>query len=132
MMAILTLLSLHSAAADQTTTAYIIDKINDYRASLDLSPVQACKETCDFAKIRAKELATDFSHHGFDQRVKTGTLPYSHWTVITENIAKTNNYKEVVSLWEHSPGHAKNMRADTPCVCVEQYGQYFDYVGMKP
>ena len=113
-------------------TNYIMKKINIYRASLKLSAVQTSDETCNFAKIRAHEIATNFSHEGFHNRQKTGTLPYKHWTVTTENLAMTSDYKQVETLWENSSGHAKNMRADTAYVCVIQYGKYFAYLGMKP
>lgn len=120
------------ALTEKTVTAYIITEINAYRSSLKLKPVQVSDETCDFAKIRAAEIVSNFSHDEFNRRVKMGRLPYKHWTVITENIAMTSDYKEVEKLWEHSPGHAKNMRADTPYVCVIRHGKYFAYLGMKP
>ena len=130
------LISVSSVEAAELTekevTAYIIKEINAYRASLKLKPVQTNDETCDFAKIRATEITANFSHDGFNRRAKAGALPYKHWTVITENIAMTSDYKDVEKLWEHSPGHAKNMRADTPYICVMPYGKYFAYVGMKP
>lgn len=117
---------------EKEVTAYIINEVNAYRASLKLSPVQTSDETCAFAKIRAEEIATNFSHDGFNRRAKSHSLPYKHWTVITENIAMTSDYKVVEKMWEHSPGHAKNMRDDTPYVCVVRNGKYFAYLGMKP
>lgn len=117
---------------EKEVTHYIIKEINVYRASLKLKPVQANDETCEFAKIRAAEIVTNFSHDGFNRRREAGTLPYEHWTVVTENIAMTSDYRQVENMWQHSPGHAKNMRADTPYVCVMRHGKYFAYVGMKP
>jgi uncharacterized protein YkwD len=111
---------------------YIMNEINRYRASLDLSPVETNDETCRFAAPRAKEISINFNHDGFNERREAGTLPYVHWTLINENIAMTSNYKEVESMWEHSPGHAHNMRANTRYVCVMQYGKYFAYEGMTP
>lgn len=117
---------------DSEVTRYIMKEINAYRASLKLSSVQTSDETCSFAKIRAKEIASGFNHDGYDRRESAGTLPFSKWTIVTENIAMTADYKKVESLWQNSPGHAENMRADTPYVCVMQYGNYFAYIGMKP
>lgn len=117
---------------EKEVTAYIIKEINAYRASLHLNPVQTSDETCRFAKIRAQEISTNFSHDGFNERYKAGTLPYKRFHNITENIAMTSDYREVEKLWEHSPGHAKNMRSDTPYVCVARHGSYFAYLGMKP
>lgn len=121
-----------TALTEKEVTAYIIKEINAYRASLKLKPVQINDETCDFAKIRAAEITTNFSHDGFNRRAKAGALPYKHWSVITENIAMTSDYKEVEKMWEHSPGHAKNMRDNTTYVCVVRQGKYFAYLGMTP
>lgn len=118
--------------APNKVTAYILEQINDYRSSLGLSIVYPSQETCAFAAIRAKEIAVNFSHQGFEQRKKIQALPYTRWHVITENIAMTSDYTQVEKMWEHSSGHARNMRADTPHVCVMQYKDYFAYVGLKP
>ncbi len=112
--------------------AYIMDAINKYRASQGLSSVTTNDVTCSFAKVRAAEITRDFSHKGFQDRINSGTLPYSGYSRITENLAMTSNYKEVVDLWINSPGHAANMRDDTPYVCVEYDGNYYAYEGWKP
>lgn len=119
-------------AATNDVTAYIMKEINDYRASQGLSSVQTSAETCDFAKTRAQEITTNFNHDGFNQRKESKTLPYTSWSAITENIAMTSNYKDVVTMWKNSSGHAANMRANTPYVCVMQSGNYYAYEGMKP
>lgn len=111
---------------------YIMDEINIYRRSVGLSDVQTDSYTCNFAKIRAKEISTNFSHDGFESRMNSHTLPYPSFSTVTENIAYTSNYKNVVSMWKNSSGHAANMRKDTPFVCVEQYGLNYAYEGWKP
>jgi uncharacterized protein YkwD len=121
-----------STTPTNDVTAYIMKEINAYRSSLGLSAIQTNDETCSFAKIRAQEIATSFTHDGFNNRKIAGTLPYASWTAITENIAMTSNYKDVEKMWENSAGHAANMRANTPYVCVIQYNNYFAYEGMKP
>lgn len=110
----------------------LIDQVNAYRASQGLGPVQVSTETCNFASTRAQEITTNFSHDGFNSRLSGGTLPYAHWTAVTENIAETANPQSVVQLWINSPEHAANMRADTPYVCIQQNGNYYAYEGMKP
>lgn len=112
--------------------SYIMNQINQYRASLGLSSVQTGPATCSFATIRAKEISTDFSHDKFTQRVNNHTLPYATWSKVTENLAETSNYQRVVMLWKNSPEHAANMRANTPFVCVEKYGNYYAYEGLNP
>lgn len=52
--------------------------------------------------------------------------------LVTENIARAANYKDVVKLWINSPGHAANLFADTPYACVENYGNFYAYEGWKP
>jgi uncharacterized protein YkwD len=121
-----------SAPSTNDVTNYIMNEINSYRKSLGLSTVQTSTETCNFAKIRAQEISTSFTHDGFTNRKNAGTLPYASWTSITENIAMTSDYKQVETMWQNSAGHAANMRANTPYVCVMQYGNYFAYEGMKP
>jgi uncharacterized protein YkwD len=111
---------------------YIMNAINDYRRSKGLSPVSTDRHTCDFAKVRAQEISTNFSHDGFNQRVNNRTLPYPSYALITENIAMTSDYRNVVNLWANSAGHAANMEKDTPYVCVEAYGNYYAYEGWRP
>jgi len=113
-------------------SSYILQGVNDYRASMGLSPVQSSQETCDFAAIRAQEIANGFNHDGFYNRVNNHTIPYSQWSHATENIAQAPDYKEVVTLWKNSPEHAANMRDNTPYVCIEQYQSYYAYEGMRP
>lgn len=112
--------------------AFIMSEINKYRSEHGLGAVQTSAETCTFAAMRASEIVSNFSHDGFQSRIDSKTLPYTSWSSVTENIAMTTNYTEVVTMWANSPGHAENMRADTPFVCVRQSGNYYAYVGMKP
>lgn len=114
-----------------THQEYIMGEINAYRHSLGLSSVQMNDVICNFAKVRAQEISVDFSHKGYEDRVANHTLPYTY-SISTENLAKTNDYTRVVTLWKNSPGHAENMRKDTPFVCVEEVGDYYAYEGMKP
>lgn len=91
-----------------------MQKINDYRSSQGLSSVKTDKYTCDFAKIRAEEITHAFNHDGFRSRIDSHTLPYPTYHQVAENIAMTSDYKDVVTMWINSPGHAANMRLDTP------------------
>ena len=118
-----------------TTTSvkdFIMTQINDYRKSHGLSAVKTDPYTCAFAAIRAKEVVNNFNHDGFRNRLNSKTLPYPKYSKVTENLAFNSNYKNVVSKWIGSSGHAANMRADTPYVCVEAYNNYYAYEGWKP
>jgi uncharacterized protein YkwD len=95
-------------------TDFILSQINKYRTGNNIAPASKDSHTCSFASLRARELATAFSHDGFTQRKNTGTLPYPSWSNVTENIAMNSNYKDVINQWLNSAGHAQNMLADTP------------------
>jgi len=110
---------------------YLLNAVNAYRSSLSLYPVKTSFQTCAFAKTRAQEIAKSFSHDLFYGRVNSHMMPYVSWSRATENIAETTDYKQVVTLWKNSPGHAANMRDNTPYVCIQQYGNYFAYEGMR-
>ncbi len=117
---------------DSDKRDFMMKQINDYRALNKLSPVQTDPYTCDFAQVRAKELTTPLSHDGFNNRKDNHTLPYPNYSLITENLARTTDYKRVVNLWINSPGHAANMRKDTQYVCVAWSGDYYAYEGWQP
>jgi len=108
-----------------------ISAINQYRASQGISAVQSNEETCNFASTRAGEIVGNFSHDGFISRINSHTLPYPSYHEVTENIAMTSDASQVVAMWIASPGHAENMRKDTPFVCVRQSGNYFAYEGLR-
>ena len=107
-------------------------KINEYRKSQGLSEVKTDQYTCDFAKTRAGEIATSFNHDGFRSRINNKSLPYPSYSQVTENIAMTSNYQDVVNMWISFSGHAENMRKDTPYVCVERNDNYYAYEGWRP
>lgn len=111
---------------------YIMNKINEFRSSQGLGAVKPDNYTCDFARTRAEEISKSFNHDGFRNRIENNSLPYPSYSQVTENIAMTSNYQDVVNMWINSPGHAENMRKDTPFVCVKQHGNYYAYLGWKP
>lgn len=127
-----TQMPIQPASQLSNVSTYILNGVNQYRTSLGLAPVQASAETCAFAVTRAQEIVNNFNHNGFYDRVNNKTIPYSHWTRATENIAESPDYKNVVNLWENSPEHAANMRDNTPYVCIMQSGAYYAYEGMRP
>jgi|GEM_PF-1911988 len=121
-----------ATVSDAEKKDFIMNAINDYRRSKGLSDVATNKETCDFAQVRAQEIANNFSHDGFLNRANSGALPYPSYSLATENIATTSNYKDVVNMWIASPSHAANMEKDTPYVCIGVFGNYYAYEGWKP
>lgn len=114
------------ATENVNISEYLLTKVNEYRRSLGLSEVSSNSNTCNFAKKRAQELNNNFNHDGFKN------LPYPSYSKVVENIAMTSNFANVVNQWINSPGHAENMRADTPFVCIENFGDFYAYEGWKP
>jgi hypothetical protein len=110
----------------------LLDEVNKYRSSQGLGGVSENPATCDFAARRADEISKDFSHNGFQDRVNAGSLPYSSYSKVVENIAVNPNPNKVVSRWISSPGHAANLRSDTPFACIRNHGDYYVYEGMRP
>lgn len=120
------------STTDSGKLDFMMKQINEYRAQNNLSPVQTDPYTCDFAKIRANEITKGFNHDGFTNRVNNHTLPYPDYALITENLAHTSDFKRVITLWINSPGHAANMRKNTPYVCVAWSGDFYAYEGWLP
>jgi uncharacterized protein YkwD len=111
---------------------FIMNEINNYRKSHGLSEVRNDPHTCNFAGIRAQEIANSFNHDGFQERLNNNSLPYPGFSEVSENIAMHTDYKAVVQMWIGSPGHEANLRKNTPYVCVAQNGNYFAFEGWRP
>lgn len=126
--------SLKQRVSNLNPNDYILGKINEYRASLGLARVSSSPETCSFAQTRAQEISSleTFNHDGFTTRSNSGSLPYPSYKEVTENIAYNTDYKDVVSKWIDSSGHEKNLRGNTPYVCVKNYGDYYAFEGLHP
>lgn len=116
----------------QSSANFLLQQVNAYRMSLGLPQVSSNTQTCSFAAIRAREIVSNFNHDGFTSRISNHSLPYPGYQQVTENIALNSNSADVVPKWINSPGHAANMRADTPFVCIVQNGNYFAYEGWRP
>ncbi|HCS78895.1 TPA: hypothetical protein DIV55_04075 [Patescibacteria group bacterium] len=110
----------------------ILFQVNQYRKKYGLSAVIENATVCAFARLRLGEVTQQFNHDGFQDRIKSSTLPYPGYERVTENLAKTVDYKNVVGLWSNSSGHAANMREDTPYACIASSGEYYVYEGWKP
>ena len=115
-----------------TETDFILSQINNFRVRNGVAPASKDSHTCSFASLRARELASTFDHSGFTNRRSSGSLPYPSWSNVTENIAMNQDHRDVINQWLNSPGHAQNMLADTPYICVGKHGNFYAMVGWKP
>lgn len=107
----------------------LLARINQFRQSRGLPAVSSDPLTCSFARMRAQEISNDFSHNGFYNRVRSKSLPYRGYRVVTENLARVPNGYDVVTMWINSPGHQANILKNTSFACVESYGNFYAYEG---
>ncbi|MGK7938795.1 MAG: CAP domain-containing protein [Crocosphaera sp.] len=93
-------------------------KVNQYRISKNLQPLQLNAEISYVARQHSRNMANKtatFSHDGFDNRAEAvgKTIPYRSFA---ENLAYLKGYTELADVavkgWINSPGHRKNMEGD--------------------
>ena len=110
-------------------------EINQYRSSLNLAPLSLDDLISKQAAIHSQNMAqgqVEFSHQGFDQRVKVlGTkIPYLR---VSENVAYNQGYNDpasnAVKGWIKSEGHRQNMIGNYNLtgigVARNQQGEYY-------
>ena len=119
-------------AAAGDNGSLVMQEINSYRISLGFTPFSTHPAVCDFAKLRALELTTNFSHEGFEQRFQNGSLPYESFSKVAENIANIATYSGVFELWKNSEGHNKNLLSESLFACVGNVGRYYAFESWKP
>lgn len=94
----------------------ILYYINEYRASIGLSPLQLISTANEQATKHSVEMAnrsTPFGHDGFDARIDNITKKLGFVHASAENVAYGKlTAKEVVDLWLNSPGHKKNIEGN--------------------
>ncbi|MCR4306135.1 MAG: CAP domain-containing protein [Candidatus Daviesbacteria bacterium] len=117
-----------SLYAAEDSNALLV-KINQFRQSKGLPAMNTDPLTCNFARLRAQEISTDFSHNGFYNRISNKTLPYSGYKLVTENLARVPKGRDVINMWINSPGHQANLLKNTRFACVESYGNFYAYEG---
>lgn len=110
-------------ASDNATGLF--NQINTYRQENGLPSFSYNQIVCDFAITRAQELINDFSHRGFRTRIDSGTLPYSDYSHVAENIADTDTPKRAFELWHNSPGHNENMLSGASYGCIGNIGRLY-------
>lgn len=109
-----------------------IDAVNAYRSASGVSALSLNGSVCEFAATRASEIALDFSHNGFVIRRDGGSLPYSGYSNVVENIAITDNGQNAIEMWKGSASHNANLMADITHGCIVITGSYAVFEGWKP
>jgi uncharacterized protein YkwD len=98
---------------NSTLEKLVFEQINQYRVSQGLSKLTLNASISQQARIHSQNMAqgvVKFSHHGFEQRIKSIPLKYNS---AAENVAFNIGYsepsKQAVIGWLNSPGHLKNI-----------------------
>lgn len=93
-------------------------KVNEYRLSRQLPPLQMDARISEVARVHSQKMANGsatFSHDGFDNRAKSIEITIKYRSV-AENLAYLKGYPDLVSTavegWINSPGHRKNMEGN--------------------
>jgi len=91
----------------------ILKYVNAHRRSIGKEPLQMLDAASKQAYKHSNNMATgktEFSHNGFDQRIKAIEQSIGRTSADAENVAYGNlTAKGVVDVWLNSPGHRKNM-----------------------
>src|SRR3989338_1993599 len=77
---------------------FILQAINEFRKSKGVSEASSDTQTCNFANTRASEIAINFNHDGFNNRMSSNSLPYPAFSSVTEKDRKSTDYKKNLVL----------------------------------
>ncbi len=102
-----------SPTADSRLVNDVLKQTNDFRKSQGLSPLIMNPELNKIAQQHSEDMASGrvaFGHHGFGDRQTKASEDIQGMHAFAENVAYgVNAAKDVVTLWENSPGHRRNM-----------------------
>lgn len=113
--ALLLFISLISfSPANNTSLANdVFKQVNQFRKSEELPALLMKEELNAIAQQHSEDMANGsvaFGHDGFRDRQKKAAEEIKDMRGFAENVAYgVNTAKEVVTLWENSPGHRRNM-----------------------
>jgi uncharacterized protein YkwD len=89
----------------------LLDAVNAYRKERSKDSLITNGNLCKFARERSEEIVDDFSHNGFEQKVKDNSLDYLDYSSIAENIwqGKPFEIDRVIDGWDGSRAHKETM-----------------------
>ncbi|MFR1296851.1 MAG: CAP domain-containing protein [Coprobacillus cateniformis] len=104
---------------------------NRERAKQGLAALQWSDSLYETAKIRAKEIVTQFSHTRPNGGDIFDMIQIS-WKSAGENIGMgTPLASSMVNMWMNSAGHKANILADNTHAAVAKYGNYWVTIFVK-
>ena len=100
-----------SAYENQSVCDAMLKIINKERANANLKPLKLYPVACERAAIRAKEIATSFSHTRPDGSSCFSVLDGIPYSSAGENIAynHSSDVQDVMTQWMNSSGHKANI-----------------------
>lgn len=125
---------LYSICNTKTEKMSTVDELNtaqnNYRVANGVNAVSIDSTLCQVAGQRAEEIATSFSHDGFESAIERNSIPYSS---VGENIASgpLSGVRFVEWSWDRSLGHRENMLRDWTRGCGGVYARYAVFIFAK-
>lgn len=103
---------------------------NQYRRDHDLNTLSINDDLCKVADQRAKEIAGNFSHEGFEVAIDRNNIQKS---AVGENIASgpLSGAHFVEWSWDKSPGHRENMLRGWSDGCGGVYDRFAVFIFAK-
>lgn len=96
--------------------------INNYRQGENLSALQEEPSLCDFAQKRVKQIASDWSHDGFNRDSSDPQKVCPKCEGLGENLAKSYyTPATVMQAWLESPTHKANLDYPFDVACLKVY-----------
>ena len=112
----------------------VIRQTNEYRVSLGLNELEEDEDLAYVARIRAKEIVTDFSHTRPDGTRYVDILNRMNYQsrLVGENLGKNQTkVSTVMEMWIESPSHEANLSGDFNKIGVAVFqseGLFLHYV----
>jgi len=103
---------------------------NAYRVGHGLNALSISGDLCKVAQERAKEVAANFNHDGFEAALATNHIEKSS---AGENIASgpLTATQFIEWSWDQSPGHRENMLRDWSEGCAGIYDRFAVFIFAK-
>ena len=104
----------------------IFELINEYRRSKGKRELQRSETVCRMTRIRARQIASDYSHNGFKGVIR------GHGGSWCENIAKGyRTARDALRAWIRSSGHNRNLLGDWTEGCARNDGDRWVFIGHR-
>src|SRR3989344_4827153 len=120
----------NSTTGQMATASELNTAQNNYRVNNGLNSLSINGELCTIATERAREVADNFSHDGFEAAINRHNLQKS---AVGENIASgpLTAVQFVEWSWDKSPGHRENMLGDWNEGCAGVYDRFAVFIFAK-